>query len=349
MILAASLLALLAAARSQPERADSAALYQEAVEAFRDGQIDSSLERLLRLDQDAVWRIVHGLAEQGGTGVGLVLDGGFFGAAAILHTDAAVRCWDDGNESEGWAHLALARLLADAGEPDDAGPGSIRRRWYAAASLLVAGHAAPLRALEYFESAVDAVPRDAPLLTAAGWFAERLSEGAAPSGSSLRQSQVVRRRHQRSAERYLARALDIDPRAEEAALRLARVETLMGRDARAGGRLTALLARDTLAPFTAYLARLFLGDIRARAGDVRDAERLYREAIALDPVAQSARVALAQLLYSAGDSTAAAEVVEPLASRAAARGGNDPWSDYQLAYPAVGGLLLDDLRDEVQR
>jgi tetratricopeptide (TPR) repeat protein len=349
MILAASLVALLAAARPQPEPDDAAAVYHEVVAAFRGGQVDSSLERLLDLDQDAVWRLVHRLAEQGGTGVGLVLDAEFFGAAAILHTDAAVRGWDDDHESEGWAHLALARLLADAAEPEDAGPGSFRRRWYAAASLLVAGHAAPLRGLEYFESAVEAVPRDAPLLTAAGWFAERLSEGAAPSGSSHREVQVVRRRHQRSAERYLARALDVDPRAEEAALRLARVETLMGRDVRAGGRLTALLARDTLAPFTAYLARLFLGGIRARAGDARDAGRLYREAIALDPVAQSARVALAQLLYSAGDSTAAAEVVEPLASRAADRGGNDPWSDYQLAYPAVGGLLLDDLRDEVQR
>lgn len=345
---ATGLLLLLSGAQPKPGETPLAERYRVLVEEYRDGRIDHSVEGMLALDQNAVWRVVQDLREHGGTGHGMSLDDDFFKAASIMHVDAAVRLWVAGSES-GRAQLHLGGWMLDASALPDPEADDFRRRWYAATALLVARHESPERAQEYFASAVEQLPDDVPLLTAAGWFSERLSEGAAAPGASLRNSQTLRRRHQRSAERYLSRAIDADPRAEEAALRLAHVESLMGRDARAAGRLSALLARDDLMPFTAYLARLFLADIRAREGEADAARQLLRDALAIDPVAQSARVALAELLYASGDSGAAAEVIEPLATPASGRQRNDPFSDYQLAYPAVGSLLLDDLRDEVQR
>ena len=63
--------------------------------------------------------------------------------------------------------------------------------------------------------------------------------------------------------------------------------------------------------------------------------------------AQSARVALAKLLYDAGNGAAAAEVGET-AVRREGEEVNDPWTDYRLAYPGVGRLVLDELRAIVQ-
>ena len=343
------LLVRFAGAQLHPEETPFAREYASLVDAYRDGSPEKPIEGVLALDYDQLEETVRNLVRHVRSDFEQGLDPGFFQAAATLHLDAAVRCWGEEQGDEATFQIEMARLLVDASEPADAGPGSFRRRWYAASALLVAAHLGPIDALKYFDLAVEAVPGDVPLLTAAGWFSERLSDGAAAPGASLRNSQALRRRHQRAAERYLAAAVDLDPRAEEPNLRLARIEALMGRDARAGGRLAALVARHDVQPFTAYLARLFLGGVRAREGETRQAERLLREAIALDPIAQSARIALAEMRYAAGDPAGAAEIVEPLATPPAGRDRNDPWADYRLAYPQVGALILDQLRDEVQR
>jgi tetratricopeptide (TPR) repeat protein len=347
---AASVLAgLLTPAPAQRHETPLARSYRALVDAYRGGRADHAVGGVLTLDPDELEAVVRSHVQWVRNGFDLTLDADFFRAASTLHADAAVRCWREDRPDEAELHLDLGRILVDASEPHDEGPNSFRRRWYAAGALVVADHAAPPRTIDYFEMAVERVPGDAPLLTAAGWFSERLADGAAGAGTTLRAAQAARRRHQRSAERYFAAALDADPRAEEAALRLARIESLMGRQARAAGRLTALLARNDLQPFTAYLARLFLGGIRAREGRDDDAARLFREAIELHPNPQSARIALAESRYAAGDSAGAADAIQPLATPAAERPTNDPWSDYQLAYPQVGLLILDELRDEVQR
>ena len=343
------LLLLFAGAQAHPEETPFARKYHAFVDAYRDGGLEQPIEGVLELDQDRLQGVVQRYLALVRRGFVLDFDAEFFQAASALHADAALHAWRAGQDDAAAFQLDLGRVLVDASEPADGGPGSFRRRWYAAAALLAASHLRAVDALKHFERALEAVPGDVPLLTAAAWFSERLSDGAADAGAAPRNSQVVRRRHQRTAERYLTEAIELDPRAEEPALRLARIEMLMGRDARAGGRLTALLAREDLVPFTAYLGRLFLGDIRAREGNRAEAEWLFREALALHPIAQSARVALAEILYATGDSAGAAQAIEPLATRSDARERNDPWSDYQLAYPQVGILLLDELRDEVQR
>jgi Flp pilus assembly protein TadD len=186
-------------------------------------------------------------------------------------------------------------------------------------------------------------------LTAAGWFSERRAHGAAAPGATLAMQQRSRRIQRQYAERYLEGALRAEPAAAEAALRLARLDVTAGRDADATRRLTALLARPDVESSAAYVGRLLLGGIQERQGETAAAARTYREALALDEVAQSARVALSALLYTSGDAEAAAAVVEPLVTRAGPRQRNDPWADYQLGYLPVGRALLEELRNEVRR
>ena len=45
----------------------------------------------------------------------------------------------------------------------------------------------------------------------------------------------------------------------------------------------------------------------------------------------------------------AADAVEPMLLAGEAREGNDPWSDYRLAYPSIGRLVFTDLIAEVQQ
>jgi tetratricopeptide (TPR) repeat protein len=325
--------------------------YRGLVEAYRTGQAETSVARLLDLKHDAVLALVNRYVKLGERGFAgdATLDDDFFRAASMLHADAAFRGWEQWRDDEAWAHLNVARRLVDVGERPNTTLGSFRRRWYAATAVVATGHLTPQDALEYFEDAVEKMPDDVPVLTAAGWFSERLSHRAAARGASLRRLREIRRVHQRTAVRYLTAALKRDPNAGEAALRLARVEASLEHDAQARTRLTALLARDDLQPLIAYVGRLILGQLQERRGDLREAERLYREAMTMDPIAQSARVALARLLYASGDSPGAADVIEPAVRSGTEPDRNDPWSDYQLAYPAIGRVLLDDLRDEVQR
>jgi tetratricopeptide (TPR) repeat protein len=338
-------------AQVRPRDTDFARGYRALVDAYRAGDSATAVSGVLALKQTSVDALVNQyvkLAERGFHS-DPALDQSFFRAAALLHAEAAFRCWDELRFMECGAHLELGRLLVDVSERDKEAAGSFRRRWYAATALVASRHLVTKDALEYFENAVRTFPDDVPLLTAAAWFAERVSNRAAAREMSLGNAQALRRRYQQTAERFLQSALDVDPRAAEASLRLARVQASMGQREQARARLAALLARDDIQPSIAYLARVMLGDIRELDGDAAEAERLYRDAIALDSIAQSARIALAHLLYSAGDSAGAADSIEPLVTRTAKPESNDPWSEYQLAYPSAGQVLLEQLRAEVQR
>jgi tetratricopeptide (TPR) repeat protein len=325
--------------------------YRALVDAYRAGDVDGSMSGVLALDQKPLQGLVrqYAAAAKRGLDTDPALDAEFFRAAAMLHTDAAFRCWDEQRDMECGAGLELARLLVDVSEQPKEGAGSFRRRWYAASALVATGYLVPHDALDYFKDAIEILPDDVPLLTAAGWYSEWLADQPAVVGSILSHQRTRRQRHHRDAVEFLTAALRADPRAQEAALRLARVEALLGDVARASERLTALLAQDDLAEQTGYVARLILGDIRERQGDTRAAERLYREAMTFDPVAQSARIALGHLLYVAGDASGAAHVVEPFVTMGTPRQRNDPWSDYRVAFRAVGVALLEELRKEVQR
>jgi tetratricopeptide (TPR) repeat protein len=323
--------------------------YRALVDSYRTADADAAVKAARELDRRRLLAFIdeYPLTGQRGARHHPWLDAAFFRAASMLHADAAFHCWENWGAEDCGAHLDAGRRLVDVSETL-AEPDSFRRRWYTATALILSRHTTPVEALEYFQAAVEQLPDDVPLLTAAGWFAERLSRSAAPSDMNVANARALRRRHEQRAVRFLAAALAVDPRAAEASIRLARVEASSKRDA-ALDRLAALIARKDLEPSVAYLARLTLGNVREREGNRAEAERLYREAIALHPIPQSARIALAHLMYAAGDATGAADAIEPLLAPNTTPAANDPWSDYQLAYPAVGQALLDQLRAEVRR
>jgi tetratricopeptide (TPR) repeat protein len=275
------------------------------------------------------------------------VDRAFFQAASLLHADAAFSAWENFRGEAGWFHLTFARRLVDASDDPSANEDSFRRRWYTATALILTGVVTPSDALKYFEDLTAALPDDAPLLTAAGWFSEWLSDRPVNPGSDFDRATQGRREDLARAGKFLRAALGVDPHAADAALRLARIEAAMGQLAPAAMRLTALLTRDDLARPAAYTGRLLLGQVREREGKSADAERLYREAITRDPVAQAARIALARLLYAAGDSSGAAAALAPALAPGPQR--NDPWSEYKLGPPAIARMTFDKLRLEVQR
>ena len=324
--------------------------YRQVVDAYRAGSTTEAADRVLALGAGtyqgvhrALSLIEKGLRGQSGAEPSILQ------AASMLHLDAALRCWAAAKDEDARSQFDLARRIVDLSAAPAVAADAFHRRWYLATSLTLAGVLPPAEASVYFEDAVKKRPDDVALLTAAGWFSERRSLGAAAPGATPTMQQRSRRIQRQRAERYLASAVRVDPTAAEATLRLARLEVTAGRDADASKRLTTLRTRPDVETVVAYVARLLLADIYERQGDAVEAEHLYREALALDEVAQSARVALANLLYASGDAAAAVAVVEPLVANAGRRQRNDPWADYQLGYLPIGRALLDALREEVQR
>ncbi len=325
--------------------------YTAVVDVYRSGQPDAAVVRLLKDSPDGFLGTASRIVKLGRTfvGGGTAFTGAFHRAASLLHARAAFSLWSGGNDKLASAHFDVARALVDLSDRLDMASPAFRPRWYLATTLALARVVPPARAAAYFADACRRVPNDVRLLTAAGWFSEHRSDLPAALGWNLRTTQTRRRQYQEEAVRHLTSALAADPRAPEATLRLAHLEAAMGRESGAIERLTALLMRIDLDRSIVYVAQLVLGGIYEGQGRASDAERAYREAVALDPVAQSARVALAQLLYAAGEVDDAADIVDPVLAGRDARDGNDPWSDYRLAYPSIGQLIFEDLVAEVQQ
>jgi len=206
-------------------------------------------------------------------------------------------------------------------------------------------------ALNFVDLACDALPDDVALLTTAAWLNEQLALAPSTLGNTgtagLRELQREKRTRLQMAAYRASSALLVAPEADEAALRLARARMLLGEGAAARQVLLSLVARDDLPMPAAYLARLLLGRLNLDEDEPARTERLFREAIELNPEGQAARVALAQLLETQGNRRDAALVLEPVLT--AEQGGViDPWVDYLLG---VGGgpELRESLRAEVRR
>ena len=113
-------------------------------------------------------------------------------------------------------------------------------------------------------------------------------------------------------------------RRTEGHLRLGRTLYTLG-DIKAGAVSLETAKKLAQNPPVAYLATLFLGLAESAAGHADRAERLYAEAIALYPRAQSAQVAMSELSYMTGHTDDAAFRMTVLL---AARDKDDPWWTY---------------------
>jgi tetratricopeptide (TPR) repeat protein len=111
------------------------------------------------------------------------------------------------------------------------------------------------------------------------------------------------------------------------------------------GRLDEALALAEVAPpagtdpYVLYLTDLVRGQVLRARGRPEAAEQAYRDALAIWPGAQSARVGLMTLALSRGDRQQAAQLAEAAETEAASGDRPDPWWTYWLgdyrAYPAI--------------
>ena len=268
----------------------------------------------------------------------------------MMHTDGGVYFLSEKQPYDGY--LADAERLIGRSLRVPPARSAFARRWYTMvqATLRRFGEPAAAESLEtHFRDRLRDSPQRAKALTAyhdgvvAEFDGSRKGEfltvaGLTESGGNLVQRYFV------PAARELTTALELDPDLLEAALHLGRIRMLEGRDAGATQQFQRA-AQSTARP-VAHLAHLFLGSLAERASKWDEAEAQYRRAIALFPNAQSATLALAQLLDRRDRG---AEAAQGLAAAMGRAGGTrfDPWWFYFEEAGAEPGALLAVLRAEV--
>jgi tetratricopeptide (TPR) repeat protein len=141
------------------------------------------------------------------------------------------------------------------------------------------------------------------------------------------------------AEEALRSALELDPKLDEAALRLARVCQVTGRHEDAANllrRIESTLNRAELR----YYAALFVGRSEEALGREPEARAAFERARELFPAAQSPYLALAGVSWRAADSAAATGAIRALPDARRMTSTFDPWWMYDVS-PADS--LLDRL------
>lgn len=349
--------------------------YRALVETYRLGQVQEAAAGVLAFDPDVTR--VHSLIDRvrpsdarlTGTDAAPDINELLFRAAAMLQLDVADRLWSRGLEEAASDWLEVAVRWVELGARDPEPVGSFRRRWYLAVTLLAFERGGWTDGVTFSEVALERVPDDVSLLTTAAWLHEGLAltpVSLDDSGESqLGRIQEEKRATLNAAARRAEAALALSPDAPEAALRLARVSALLGREETVRRVLDSLVNRVDLGLEHAYLARLMLGDLHVRSDLLDAAERRFREAVDLIPDGQAARMALGRLLDTQGDRRGAAAMLAPALATASTRrrispanpaagrprrvttGLPDPWVIYVMGSGGGAGLRQA-LRGELQ-
>ena len=285
---------LLLAPGQAPSPPVASSTYRELVDAYRESGPPQA-ELVAILSQDRVTKDVEGaLAEPAGWTWEELR------AAAMLHSDAAIRRVRDKDSAGADFHLVQARRLLDRVAAIARPQEDFVWRWYTAmAALLEELRATGLARRLRVYGAKRWPPTGARERYVRGiQFEARGNAG----GRVLRpgESRVVHgpeelRSHWfvLAAEAFAA-ALKEDPKLGCAALHLGRIRMIQGNFDEAAGLLRQALT--DVDPAVAYLAHLFLGSLEERNDSFEKAEQLYRQAIVVFPYGQSAPLALAQLL-----------------------------------------------------
>jgi VWFA-related protein len=142
-------------------------------------------------------------------------------------------------------------------------------------------------------------------------------------------------------ERYAA-AMAFSETAAEARVRLAWFLHRLGQHADALVHLDAIRGDTGLDPVMQYVQRLVRGQVLEAAGQPDASLQAYRQALALAPHAQSARIALMNGLLRAGDRRGAAQLAEQIQTE---REGTDPWWSYVQGDFRLYPLALARLRE----
>lgn len=240
-------------------------------------------------------------------------------AALMLHSDAAQEVRGEGrlprlHES---AAVEIARLMKQ-----DPSRRTFARRWYEAMAGLAQGENRWGEALEWAERGLEDYPDSAGMHLVLGSIEETLG------------ARLGFRAHLERAERALRSAVAADPSLGEARLRLGRVCWRLGETTEARSFLQDVLDRKPERE-TALLAHLFLGRLDEDAGRLDEATQAYEAALALDPSAQAARIALSHVRLRRGDTASARAEAETALGFSGYRLRQDPFWLYPWG-PSVG-------------
>lgn len=275
-------------------------------------------------------------------------------AALMLHTDSAQRRRRDGLPAQHHesAALSIARVLKD----DPAGR-DFARRWYVAVVALALAEVRWDDALAWAREGLRGFPDSAELFLVEGAVEETVGALAMLRLPDTVFSPIQRETHENlgalrnargrleKARRSLRSAVAADPSLAEARLRLGRVAWRLGDAVEARAALLEVLSREPK-PETAFLAHLFIGRLDEDAGRLDDAGRSYEAALALDPRAQSARLALSHVRLRQGSPGVARREVEESVRAAGRRPQPDPFWLYPWGPSLAAWDRLEALRGE---
>ena len=208
----------------------------------------------------------------------------------------------------------------------------------------------PLEAL--LEDALDLVADDPSLLLARGSYHESIATqmvvDASVSDQIYPADHLGRRRNVLGrAEADLREAWTREPDLVEAVLRLGRVRQLQGHATEARAAFDTV-GRQPGGPDLRYLALMFRAELAEQDGDAVSADQLYRESLALMPVAQAPSLALSRLADSRGDLRDARRWLQR-SFVAVSPGREDPWWAYLQGQGRLLGERLERLREMALR
>lgn len=262
-------------------------------------------------------------------------------AAAMLHTEVGLDALKRQRSFPAFQfHAGIADGWFQLADNKRAIPGGLRSRWNVTVARVFLINREFVAAEAFLERLNAKIANDAGVLLAFGTAKEsramRLTAGipaggAKPGEAVLDDAEVQRQRSelQSAAAALFERALALDATLVEARLRLARLAIDRGEDAKAEKELAAIKQASTI-PAHQYLATLWLGQIRERQKPWTAAAELFVEAIKMQPDAESAYVALSEVLKANGEPAQSAGVMERFRSRNITSPVADPMATYPL-------------------
>lgn len=248
-------------------------------------------------------------------------------AAALLFTDRGRVEIAAAGAADGWFDLAR-NLLESVG--DAARRRTLQRDWTLALAAFHNSRLDGSRSRELLDRAAETLSDEPDVLLAAARVHEGIA-GHAYSGLAEVVSASERDAVQPdllAALRFYERALERDP--SRATARLGRARTLLLLRRGAGARRELEKLKDAAGdPDAPCLAALFIGAVEEQEGRSREAQAAYRAALASGRSPQVARLALARVLRSTGETAAARRMLDEMLADPAQSG--DAWWRYQSA------------------
>lgn len=272
-------------------------------------------------------------------------------AAVMLHTDVAFRTGGRPLDDSGEVHLGIAQRLSEMIE-EEGHRQSFQRDWLLTIGYYFQSMLASLRAIEYFEDALDLVPEDGEILLALGTAHETLGRrfrgGVQRSDETSRferEAQIRQRNHLRKTRSFFERALKVDPAPLEARLRLGRLQHRLGNDKEALQQLHKC-SSGASEPSLKFLSHLFLGEVFESQGKMDKAIEAYRDAHQTDSDSHAGSLALSHALHTQGERRTAFEIWMSALSKARPDD-DDPWWRYPFGRSEQFESMLNRMRKDV--